>query len=324
MIGGGRSYLTISFHSKRQTAVSRSTTEAEAISLTTAVFQDAVPTGDYLDEILGQEISLTCFQDNAATIAVVRNGWSIKLRHVTKTHKIDLACLYDLCKNPLTFLGSLHYGSTSGRRAHQEPGHGKMGYGHKYVEGWSTWVTARIQWTRHKSAYVNPVPAGFLYCLIQIPNCDMICEHAAKAVCNAILAALLIEILTHAKFRKTWVTRVAQLEIGSIPVFPYKRLERTPRNWSKQCKVPCMHALYNNEPREAKCVQVSSCRWKRCDSCTVRGGSIKYSHNFLPKMSHVHSSFTYSFWLKVKQVRLCFCFVETCFFGHMLWCDVPL
>ena len=104
VIGGGSSYFPISFQSKRQTAVSRSTTEAEAISLATAVFQDAVPTVDHLNEILGQEISLTCFQDNEATIAVVRNGWSIKLRHVTKTHKIDLSCLYDLFKDPLTFL----------------------------------------------------------------------------------------------------------------------------------------------------------------------------------------------------------------------------
>ena len=104
VIGGGSSYFPISFQSKRQTAVSRSTTEAEAISLATAVSQDAVPTVDHLYEILGQEIPLTCFQDNEATIAVVRNGWSIKLRHVTKTHKIDLACLYDLFKDPLTFL----------------------------------------------------------------------------------------------------------------------------------------------------------------------------------------------------------------------------
>ena len=104
VIGGGSSYFPISFQSKRQTAVSRSTTEAEAISLATAVFQDAVPTVDHLNEILGQEIPLTCFQDNEATIAVVRNGWSIKLRHVTKTHKIDLSCLYDLFKDPLTFL----------------------------------------------------------------------------------------------------------------------------------------------------------------------------------------------------------------------------
>ena len=104
VIGGGSSYFPISFQSKRQTAVSRSTTEAEAIPLATAVFQDAVPTVDHLNEILSQEIPLTCFQDNEATIAVVRNGWSIKLRHVTKTHKIDLSCLYDLFKDPLTFL----------------------------------------------------------------------------------------------------------------------------------------------------------------------------------------------------------------------------
>ena len=115
VIGGGKSYFPVSFQSKRQTAVSRSTTEAEAISLATAIFQDAVPTVDHLTEILSQEVSLTCFQDNEATIAVVRNGWSIKLRHVTKTHKIDLASLHDVFKDPLTFL--VHYCPTDQQAA---------------------------------------------------------------------------------------------------------------------------------------------------------------------------------------------------------------
>jgi len=55
---------------------------------------------------------------------------------------------------------------------------------------------------RHKNANVNLVPAEIL-CLIQTPNRVMICEHAAKAVWNAILAAPLIEILKHDKFSKT-------------------------------------------------------------------------------------------------------------------------
>ena len=104
----------------------------------------------------------------------------------------------------------------------------------------------------------------------------MICEHAATAVCNAILAAPLIEILTHAKFSKTRVTRVTQLEIGStgLPLreagadtHPEKLIQTVSvrslvcmlcTSGIDQCAAyyaPLTSVVSHNEPRGAKRVQ---------------------------------------------------------------------
>ena len=70
MIAGGGSYFPVAYQSKRQTAASRSTTEAEAFALATNLFSDAIPVQEHLSQILGQKIPLTCQQDNLATIQV--------------------------------------------------------------------------------------------------------------------------------------------------------------------------------------------------------------------------------------------------------------
>ena len=52
VISGGSSFFPISFQSKRQTASSRSTTEAEAIALATALFNDAIPAQQFCQSCL--------------------------------------------------------------------------------------------------------------------------------------------------------------------------------------------------------------------------------------------------------------------------------
>jgi len=98
VIAGGLSSFPVVYQSKRQTACSRSTTEAETISLANALFGDGLPMQQHLEEIFGHDIPMTCHQDNTATIQVIRNGFSVKLRHLGKTHKIDVTSLYDVFK----------------------------------------------------------------------------------------------------------------------------------------------------------------------------------------------------------------------------------
>ena len=84
--------------SKKQTSTSRSTTEAEIVSLAAGLF-DALPTLDFADKLLGKDLQLECRQDNSAVISIVHLGYSPKLRHVTKTHRINLASLYEVFDN---------------------------------------------------------------------------------------------------------------------------------------------------------------------------------------------------------------------------------
>ena len=44
-------------------------------------------------KLLGRDIPLTVMEDNQATITVAKNSWSPKLRHVLRSHKVDLGCL---------------------------------------------------------------------------------------------------------------------------------------------------------------------------------------------------------------------------------------
>ena len=96
----GTSYFPMSYNRKRQRACSRSTTEAETISLAGALYSEAVRAQEHLSSLVGEKVLITWHQDNMFTVQVIRTGWSVKLQHVNKTHKIDLTSLYDLSREP--------------------------------------------------------------------------------------------------------------------------------------------------------------------------------------------------------------------------------
>ena len=93
---GENSYWPLTWGSKKQTATSRSTTEAEIISLCTGVFGDALPAQEFLEKLANREVKLVCHQDNSAVIQIVHAGYSPKLRHVSKTHRVNLSSLYEV------------------------------------------------------------------------------------------------------------------------------------------------------------------------------------------------------------------------------------
>ena len=43
--------------------------------------------------MFNRNLELHCLQDNEATIKVVHNGFSAKMRHILRTHKVDLGSL---------------------------------------------------------------------------------------------------------------------------------------------------------------------------------------------------------------------------------------
>ena len=47
------------------------------------------------DILLGRSIDLIVLEDNQATIKIIRNGYSSKLRHVNRVHKINLSSVYE-------------------------------------------------------------------------------------------------------------------------------------------------------------------------------------------------------------------------------------
>ena len=60
------------------------------MSLCTALAQEAYPVWDLLELILDRVIKLRVKEDNQATIKIFKKGFSPKLSHVARTHKINL------------------------------------------------------------------------------------------------------------------------------------------------------------------------------------------------------------------------------------------
>ena len=95
-VEGPNTWFPLTWASRRQTATARSTTEAEMISLGSGLFSEALPTQEFLEHILGRPVVLECLQDNSAVIAIVAAGYSPKLRHMSKTQRIELGSIYEV------------------------------------------------------------------------------------------------------------------------------------------------------------------------------------------------------------------------------------
>ena len=52
-----------------------------------------------LDTVLGRPVELVILEDNQATIKVVKRGYSAKLRHILRTHKVNLGSIKEILDN---------------------------------------------------------------------------------------------------------------------------------------------------------------------------------------------------------------------------------
>lgn len=101
---GSGSWFPLSWASRRQTATARSTTEAEMLSLGSGLFAEGLPTQELMETIFQKPVLLECQQDNSAVISIVAAGYSPKLRHLSKTQKIELGSIYEAFQEPCTVL----------------------------------------------------------------------------------------------------------------------------------------------------------------------------------------------------------------------------
>ena len=101
---GPHSWFPLAWASRRQTATARSTTEAEMLSLGAGLFGEGIPAQELLEEIFQRPVVLECLQDNSAVISIVSAGYSPKLRHLSKTQKIELGSIYEVFEESGTVL----------------------------------------------------------------------------------------------------------------------------------------------------------------------------------------------------------------------------
>ena len=94
LVGPSTSY-PLMWLSKRQTSTSRSTTESEVVAFAASLFSEGLPALIFWELVLGRTVGLEVMEDNQATIRVVLKGFSNKLRHISRTHKVDLSSIHE-------------------------------------------------------------------------------------------------------------------------------------------------------------------------------------------------------------------------------------
>ena len=100
VLKGPNTFFPLAWISKRQTSTSRSTTESEVVSLAHSLYQEGIPALQLWEKLLQRPVDLVIHEDNQATIIVVRKGYSPKLRHIGRTHKINLSSLKECPDDP--------------------------------------------------------------------------------------------------------------------------------------------------------------------------------------------------------------------------------
>ena len=95
-INTGEYKFPIVWCSKKQSSVARSTPEAEAISMASALFGETLNVQDTLQMLLQRPVPVTFEQDNEALIKILKSGYSFKLRHMGRVHRINIASMSEL------------------------------------------------------------------------------------------------------------------------------------------------------------------------------------------------------------------------------------
>eukprot|EP00435_Cladocopium_sp_Y103_P050896 s279_g15.t1 len=101
---GTETWFPLTWASRRQTATARSTTEAEMISLGAGLFGEGIPAQELFETIFQKPVVLECLQGNSAVISIVSAGYSPKLRHMSKTQRIELGSIYEVFEEAGTVL----------------------------------------------------------------------------------------------------------------------------------------------------------------------------------------------------------------------------
>ena len=90
---GPRSFMPLNALSKKQTSVSKSTPEAEIVSLDHAVYELGLPALSMWEYMMGRRFRLRVMEDNEAAIRVIITGHNPNMRHMSRTQRIDISAL---------------------------------------------------------------------------------------------------------------------------------------------------------------------------------------------------------------------------------------
>jgi len=106
----------ITGHSVKQTATSESTPEAELVAAAKAMKSHGIPLLDLMEALCGRTFVMKGFEDNEATEAIIKNGYSPELRHMKRIHVVSIGRLNE-CYHGDTKCATMEHADTSTMKA---------------------------------------------------------------------------------------------------------------------------------------------------------------------------------------------------------------
>ena len=92
----GEAFFPLFWQSKKQSSVARSASEAESIALAATLFGETLHIQEMLERLFEISIPIYLEQDNEAVIRILQSGYSVKLRHCNRVHRVNIASICDL------------------------------------------------------------------------------------------------------------------------------------------------------------------------------------------------------------------------------------
>ena len=82
--------------SRKQSSTARSTPEAEMIAMSTAMFFEAFSVQTMLEHLLQRSVRVTYKQDNLGVVQISQSGYSVKLRHAPRVHRVNVCSVHEV------------------------------------------------------------------------------------------------------------------------------------------------------------------------------------------------------------------------------------
>ncbi|MDA8582809.1 Ty1/Copia family ribonuclease HI [bacterium] len=98
---GPNTFCPLAAAAKKQTAVSHSTPEAEICSAYEGMSKLGIPALDLWDFVLKRSTVLNMIEDNETTCAIIKSGKNPSMRHISRTHGVNIGWLHDLYRRQL-------------------------------------------------------------------------------------------------------------------------------------------------------------------------------------------------------------------------------
>ena len=90
---GPNSFFLLNAISKKQSCVSHSIPEAEIVAADLAIRTEGLPCRQLWDMVLQRPVRLLCQEDNQASIQILRTQKNPILRHLNRTHRVNVSWL---------------------------------------------------------------------------------------------------------------------------------------------------------------------------------------------------------------------------------------